>query len=129
MIDVKIRGEGQLFFPTLYLYGIAIELSLKAFLLKRGRTLAEVKSLSHNLSKSLALARRHKLGRVVRMDRREIDAIRVLDLTYSSNLLRYIVTGVTKVPQLVYIARAAEGLVVGLEFLCTGAKGRLRHAV
>jgi hypothetical protein len=129
MVDVKIRGEGHLFFPTLYLYGIAIELSLKAFLLKRGRTSAEVKSLSHDLTKALALARRHKLGRVVRMDRREIDAIRILNITYSSNLLRYIVTGATKVPQLVYIARAAEQLVIGLEFLCTGVRGRLRHAV
>lgn len=125
---MKVRHEGQLFFPTLYLYGIAIELGLKAFLLKRGRTLAEVKSLSHNLTKALALARRHKLGRVVRMDRREVDAVRVLDITYSTNLLRYIVTGATKIPQLVYVARAAEELIVGLEFLCTGAKGRLQHA-
>ena len=129
MVDVKIHGEGQLFFPTLYLYGIAIELSLKAFLLKRGRTLAEIKSLSHNLTKALALARRHKLGRVVRLDRREVDAIRALNITYSSNILRYIVTGATKVPQLVYVARAAEDLVVGLEFLCTGTKGRVQHAV
>jgi hypothetical protein len=63
------------------------------------------------------------------MDRRELDAVRLLDVTYSTNLLRYIVTGATTVPQLVYVARAAEELVVGLEFLCTGAKGRLRHAV
>ena len=128
-VDVKIRGEGQLFFPTLYLYGIAIELSLKAFLLKRGRTLVEVKSLSHNLTRALALARRHKLGRAVRLERRELQAVRVLDVTYSTNLLRYIITGATKVPELVYVARAAEELVLGLEFLCTGAKGRLQHAV
>lgn len=104
-VDVKIRKEGQLFFPALYLYGMAIELSLKAFLLQRGRTLAEVKSLSHSLTKALALARWHKLGRVVRMGRREVDAVRVLDITYSSNLLRYIITGTTKVPQLVVSVR------------------------
>src|SRR5439155_16728455 len=108
LVDVKIHGERQLFFPALYLYGIAIELSLKAFLLKRGRTLAEVKALSHSLTNALVLARRHKLGRVVRMNRRELLAIRALDITYSTNLLRYIVTGTTRVPELVYVTRAAE---------------------
>jgi hypothetical protein len=128
-VDVKIKSEGQLFFPTLYLYGIAIELGLKAFLLKRGRTLEDLKKLSHNLTKALSLARRHKLGRVVRLDRREVAAIHVLDINYFGNTLRYIVTGSTKVPQLVHVARAAEELVLGLEQLCTGTKGRLQHAV
>jgi hypothetical protein len=129
IVEVKICEEGHLFFPTLQLYGIAIELALKAFLLKRGLTINEVRSLSHNLTKALALARRHKLGIEVKLDRREIAAIQILDMNYSNHRLRYIVTGATKTPQLVYIERAAISLVVGLEFLCTGAKGRLDHAV
>ncbi len=108
---------------------MSIELSLKAFLLKRGRSLAEVKDLSHNLTKSLALARRHKLGRAVQLDRREVAAIHVLNIIYSTHQLRYIVTGATKVPELIYIARAAQSLVLGLELLCTGQSGRLKHAV
>lgn len=124
-VDVKIHKEGQLFFPALQLYATSIELSLKAFLLKRGKTLAEMKALSHNLTNTLAIARRHKLGRSVKLDRREIAAIEILNITYSSHQLRYIVTGATKVPQLVYIARAARGLVLGLEHLCTGQSGRL----
>ena len=114
-----------MFFPALQLYATSIELSLKAFLLKRGKTLAEMKALSHNLTNTLAIARRHKLGRSVKLDRREIAAIEILNITYSSHQLRYIVTGATKVPQLVYIARAARGLVLGLEHLCTGQSGRL----
>lgn len=128
-VEVKIHEEGQLFFPTLQLYGITIELGLKAFLLKRGLTLDQVRSLSHNLTKALILARRHKLGREVKLDRREIAAIQILDINYSSHRLRYIVTGATKIPQLVYISRAAKSLVFGLEYLCTGAKGRLARAV
>jgi hypothetical protein len=128
-VEVKIHEEGQLFFPTLQLYGIAIELALKAFLLKRGLTLEQVKLLSHNLTKTLALARRHKLGREVKLDRREILAIHALDVNYSNHRLRYIVTGATVTPQLVYITRAAAELVIGLEYLCTGTKGRLVHAV
>ena len=127
-VDVRIV-EQRLLFPALQLYAISIELSLKAFLLRRGCTLAEVKALSHNLSKALALARQHKLGRSVKLDRREVAAIQILDITYSTHQLRYIVTGATKVPKLVYIARAARGLVLGLERLCTGQSGRLNHAV
>lgn len=128
-VDARINEQGQLFFPALQLYATSIELSLKAFLLKRGRTLDEVKELRHNLAKTLSVARRHKLGRSVKLDRREIAAIHILNFTYSTHQLRYIVTGTTKVPQLVYIARAARELVLGLEFLCTGQSGRLKHAV
>lgn len=129
VVEVKIHEEGQLFFPTLQLYGIAIELALKAFLLERGLSLNKVRSLSHSLTKILALARQRKLGREVKLDRREVAAIQLLDINYSSHRLRYIVTGATKTPQLVYIERAAKNLVLGLELLCTGTKGRLDHAV
>ncbi|WNM63695.1 hypothetical protein [Candidatus Nitrospira neomarina] len=128
-VEVKIHGEGQLFYPTLQLYGITIELILKAFLLKRGLKLDQMRTLSHNLEKTLILARRRKLGREVKLDPREIAAIHVLSIIYSGNQLRYIVTGSTKVPQLVYIGRAAKELVVGLEYFCTGTSGRLTHAV
>jgi hypothetical protein len=128
-VDVKILEQPHLYFPTLQLYAISIELSLKAFLLKRGHTHAEVKALRHNLSKALAAARRHKLGLSVKLAPREIAAIQILDITYSTHQLRYIETGVTKVPQLIYISRAAQSLVLGLERLCTGQSGRLKHAV
>jgi hypothetical protein len=127
-VDVTIREDGQLFFPALQLYGTSIELSLKGFLLQRGRTLAEVKALSHSLTRALALARRHKLGRSVTLDHREIAAIQILDVTYATHQLRYIVIGATKVPELVYVSRAARSLVLGLEHLCTGVSGRLNHA-
>lgn len=126
-VDVKV-DEHRLLFPALQLYATSIELSLKAFLLKRGHTLAEVRAISHNLVKALELARKRKLGRSVKLDRREVAAIHILNITYSTHQLRYIVTGATKVPQLVYIARAAKELVLGLEYLCTGLRGRLSHA-
>ena len=128
-VDVRIKEQGQLFFPVLQLYATSIELSLKAFLLKRGEPLAKVRALSHNLTKILALARRRKLGRSVKLDRYEIAAIQILNITYSTHQLRYIEAGSTTVPQLIYIARAARELVLGLELLCTGQSGRLKHAV
>ena len=129
LVAARIHNGGQLFFPALQLYATSIELSLKAFLLKRGHSLDQIKSLSHNLSRTLSRARLHRLGRSVKLDRREVAAIRILDITYSTHQLRYIVTGSTKVPQLVYIERAAEELLLGLEHLCTGQRGRLTRAV
>jgi len=125
-VDVKIRSEGNLFYPAL-LYGLSIELGLKAFLLKRGHSLTKMRRISHKLTDALALARRHKLGRVVKVTRKEVLAVRALDITYASDQLRYIVTGSTKVPHLIDIARLAERLVVGLEYLCTGMQGRIDH--
>ena len=43
------------------------------------------------------------------------DFVNALNVTYSTNVLRYIVTGSAIVPNLVYVARAAEELVLGLE--------------
>ena len=110
----------QLAFPLLYLYGLSIELALKAFLLQRGESLARVKQLSHSLGRTLSCARRRQLGREVKLSAHEIDAIRVLDVTYSSNQLRYIETGVTVIPPIDLVAHAAESIVLGLERYCTG---------
>lgn len=129
VLIARIHDEGQLYFPTLQMYGVSIELALKAFLLSRGVTVAELRKIGHDLSACLALARRRKLGREVKLDAREVAAIEVLNLNYRSNRLRYIVTGATQMPQIIYIERAAKALVLGLEHLCTGTAGRLAHAV
>ena len=123
-VEPHLSENGQLFFPLLQLYATSIELSIKAFLLQRGRTLDEVKALGHRLSKALALARRHRMGRWVKLTRQEEHAIRALDIIYSSHQLRYIVSGSTKVPHVVELARATRDLVLGLELLCTGQRGR-----
>ena len=116
------HGEGKLY-PLLYLYGLAIELALKAFLLKRGNSLRELKTLSHQLDCVLSLARRRHLGREIKLSHREVAAIHVLDVTYSSDQLRYIVTGSTVVPRVAALSAAAEALVRGLEHYCTGFRG------
>jgi hypothetical protein len=126
-VNAKLELGGSLLFPTLYLYGVAIELALKAFLLKRGESLSKLKRLSHSLTDSLALARRRKLGRVLKLRHFEIGAIHALDITYSSTQLRYIVTGTTRVPTVSLLAAVAERLVVGVEGYCTGMTGQLKR--
>ena len=118
------HGE-KLLFPLLYLYGLSIELALKAFLLQRGASLSEVKHLSHRLVALLAAARRRKLGHEVKLSRSQLAAVRALDRTYSSDQLRYIVTGSTVVPQIPILAETAEAIVIGIENYCTGSSGHV----
>ena len=118
----SVHGDRKLF-PLLYLYGLAIELALKAFLLQRGHSLRELKSLSHRLVDLLALARRRKLGREVKLSQQELAAVHALDITYSTDQLRYIVTGATRVPQLRLLSSAAQSIVAGVERYCTGSRG------
>ncbi len=94
-VDVHLAKDRPVHYPTLNYYGISIELGLKAFLLKRGKTLSQVKNAGHSLTKLLKLARRHKLGREVKLDKYEEAAIRALDITYASSRLRYHETGTT----------------------------------
>jgi hypothetical protein len=118
----SVHGERKLY-PLLYLYGLAIELALKAFLLQRGQSLRDVKQLSHRLVDLLSLARRRKLGREVKLSRHQLAAIRALDITYSSDQLRYIVAGSTPVPRVRLLSSAAESIVAGVEHYCTRYRG------
>lgn len=119
-IAVATVNAQHLSFPALQLFGQSIELSLKAFLLKRGTALAVLKSLSHSLSGLLAEARRRRLGLAVKLRRRELATVHLLSSSYSSHRFRYLVTGLLRVPTLVSVQAVALKLVTGLELLCTG---------
>ena len=85
--------------PTLQLYGQSVELVLKAFLLKRGTTLAEVNAMRHRLEEILQAARKRRLGTEVKLSRNDIALINLLSENYASHRFRYIVTGATRIPQ------------------------------
>ncbi len=110
----------RLLFPTLQLHGQAIELSLKAFLLKRGMKLQDVETMRHRLTQALKVARSRRLGTEVKLSRRDVMLIQLLDLNYSKHRFRYIVTGATQVPDTALLAQLSERLVLGLEHYCTG---------
>lgn len=110
----------RLLFPTLQLHGQAIELALKAFLLKRGMKLQDVKATRHRLTQALKAARLRRLGTEVKLSRRDIMLIQLLDVNYSRHRFRYIVTGATQVPDIALLSQLCERLVLGLEQYCTG---------
>jgi len=119
-ITLSNSDPDKLFIPALQLSGQSIELLLKAFLLKRGATLADLKKRSHGLTGLLVEAKRRRLGLLVRVPRTEQQTIQLLDETYSSQRLRYIVSGSVRFPQLCDAISAARRLSNGLVEYCTG---------
>jgi HEPN domain-containing protein len=115
------QDRRNLMSPALQLYGQAIELSLKSFLLKRGETLERVESLRHKLDELLALSRRRRLGLQVKLSANDVALIHLLNASYVRHRFRYIVTGVTRVPQTGHIAVVAERLLAGLERYCANS--------
>lgn len=113
-------ASDRLHFPTLQLHGQAIELALKAFLLKRGMKLQDVESMRHRLTQVLKASRLRRLGTEVKLSRQDIVLIQLLDVNYSKHRFRYIVTGATQVPETAPLSQITERLVLGLEQYCTG---------
>ena len=110
----------KLLAPTLQLYGQALELALKAFLLKRGVTLAQVEGMRHPLADILKFSRNRRLGTEVKLTANDIALINLLSENYAKHRFRYIVTGSTRVPEPRYIAALCERVIAGLERYCTG---------
>lgn len=119
----------ELSMPARHLYGQSLELALKAFLLKRGVPLDEVRGLSHRLNDIVSLARQRRLGTEVKLDARDIALISLLNQNYSAHRFRYIESGTTRVPELSALAVLTERIVGDLERYCTGhVWGRYQHA-
>lgn len=113
--------------PTLQLYGQSIELVLKAFLLKRGTTLEEVKAMGHRLAEILQAANSRDLATQVTLTENEVALINLLSENYALHRFRYIVTGATRIPQPEYVSPICERLLVGLERYCTGTAWGLAY--
>jgi hypothetical protein len=114
-------GGDKLLFPVIYLYGVAIELALKAFLLARGEAPGKVESFKHRLSDLLSSARRRKLGCEIHLTKYDVAAIRVLSDLYGRHphRLRYFSPGVVHdVPPVEVVRQAAQRLVTGLHGYC-----------
>jgi hypothetical protein len=121
------EARGNLMFPTLQLYGQSLELALKAFLLKRGTSLAEVEQMRHRLVEILGAAKRRRLGTCVKLNINEVALVGVLSENYATHRFRYTVTGVTRVPETSRVAAICERSLLGLERYCTGVSWGLRR--
>lgn len=105
----KFRSRPSL--VAYYLLGHSIELSLKAFLLAKGyeiRVLRDPKQFGHSVANLLAEARRRKLGKGVKLSKRECAAIVLLSETYKGKRLEYVEYGVYRLPEYFFLQAVAK---------------------
>lgn len=120
------RAEG-ISLPAYYLFGLSVELSLKAFLLGCGITPSALKSkkFGHNLVALLDEAQKCDLKDKVALDQQEVGVIKLLSYDYlMEKRLAYRVTGGKYyLPLIEETEGVARKLVFGLEAFCTDSRG------
>jgi HEPN domain-containing protein len=113
--------------PAYFLFGLSVELSLKAYLLERGMSLKELKSpnkFGHDLAKLLNEAQRRDLNDVVTLNQQEAGVIRLLSYDYMiEKRFTYPMNGHEYFLPLIEVTEvAARKLAFGLEAFCTGSR-------
>ena len=100
--------------PVMFLIGQSIELSLKAYLLHKGATLAEIRSreFGHNLGSCYAKAKELGFAALIELQDTEESGMETLDELYSSKQLQYIVTGAKTFPSYEAINAVASKLLI-----------------
>ncbi len=85
--------------PAYYLAFHSIELSLKAYLLERGKSLEQLtKKYRHDLQKLYDIAKEEGLLEVFKEDQQDVDALHLLIDLNAENQLRYLQTGFKRFP-------------------------------
>jgi hypothetical protein len=100
--------------PVNYLMGHAIELGLKAYLLHRGRSLADIKSIGHRLRFAYDEARKLGLDEHLPPDAIDVSVLDALDALYSDKQFEYIETGFKTFPVFGPLQHFARELLRGL---------------
>lgn len=110
--------------PRYYLLGHAIELSLKAFLLAKGVSLEELRSMKlfgHDLEKCLQRADSLGLKENVHLNEGERGCISLLNRTYKKKEHEYITTGYTVWPPHQALFSIIENILSGIKEVCMAA--------
>jgi hypothetical protein len=114
--------------PVLYLVGHAIELALKAFILKKGASLSDLRGYGHQLEVLWTKATSVGLGDLVSLRDEERSALVLLDDLYSTKQLEYIVTGSKTFPVHGPLEAAALKIVNAIAPAAGYPNNRLPHA-
>ena len=101
-----------------YLLGHSAELVLKAFLLARGVSLKELKTIGHDLERSLDRAKNLGLLNLVSIPPEEDYSVRLLSKTYKLKEHEYIVTGYRHWPQPALMVSFIERILMATQNLC-----------
>ena len=115
--------RGPVTIPILYLFGHSIELSLKAYLLTKGLSVANVKALGHDLDTLLAEACHHGLDDVAPLTAKDKGRIAFVNEWYVIKRLEYPRSGWLPIVEAGDVARR---LLTGLKGPCTARSGDFR---
>ncbi len=106
----------ELIFPAYYLLGHSIELSLKSFLSAKGYSHSELrkKKYGHDLDSLLSECTRRKLGGEVRLSKKEVNGISLLNKTYCDKKFEYLEYGNFRLPEYSFAFGIARKLLDNL---------------
>lgn len=109
----KLRGYEERLSgaPVYYLYGHAIELVLKAFLVHRGRSEKELRRIGHNLVAAWEKARAEGLAGNSEKVIEASETIQLINPYYEAKELEYIVSGAKQYPDIIHMHNVAENLI------------------
>ncbi len=117
------REKEDIFSPTYFLVGQAIELALKAFLRGDGAAEDFLKGkLGHNLSKALSTAEDKGLTGLVPISEQDRACIAALNAPYQSKDLQYAKQGFKSWPAIDDLLAIADRLVKGLRAYCEASR-------
>jgi hypothetical protein len=117
------KGSGP-FIPTYYLYGHTIELVLKAFLRSTGYTVEKLKTLGHDLVRSLKAAEDAGISTFISLNDEHRAALIGISSYYEDKELEYIKIGFKSFPSIDSLGSCARTLVKATRAPCEIAEDK-----
>lgn len=113
------KEKQDIFFPTYFLLGQCIELSLKGFLRGIGESQDFLKyTLGHNLEKAFQEANKKGLQKLVTITEKDEAVIALLNASYQSKDLQYTFSGYKCLPIIDDVFDVAKKLLNGTKVHC-----------
>ena len=111
-----------------YLVGHSIELSLKSYLYAKNynEDILRNKKFGHDLSKLLKECKKRKIGREVKLKKKEAAGIDLLSITYKRKKFEYLMYGSYSLPEYEFIYKVAKKLSNGLARYAMNPPGTYR---
>jgi len=115
-----VHPQDDLIMPAYTLLGLSFELSLKAYLLSRGRSIEELRKhpYGHDLEALWKEARLKRIDRLFALSLLADEVIPTLNIHYKTHEFRYIKTGMKTVPYWEFAAPLAKSLADNLHYHC-----------
>jgi hypothetical protein len=96
-------------------FGRAIELGLKAFLMRHGKSSARLRRLGHDLKRTLHVATKVGVAKHVMLTENDVKQVELLSRSYRAKLFDYAVIGYMEIPHIDQIVAITAKLLDAIE--------------